>query len=170
MKFLAVEKTNIFKEGDYLSPYQISAIIPFYNENGENCTRIIYSNGVTESKNCSVKKFMGSILYDFHLDPHALRDWTFDLIGTKLNTPIVINEHLIFLPARIRKGVGKQDGCYGYLGYSHIRGFEDQKVFLSSGETLPVLSASSYVRRKQRDAYLLRIGYLDFKKKNDFIY
>lgn len=153
-----------------MSAYDISAIIPFYNENGENCTRIIYRNGVTESKNCSVKKFMRSILYDFHLDPVALRHWTFNLIGAKLNTPIVINENLVFLPVKMRKGVGKQDGCYGYLGYSYIRGLEDQKVFLSSGETLPVLSASSYVSRKQRDAHLLCIGYLEFKKKTEFIY
>lgn len=150
--------------------YQIAAIIPFYDANGENSTRIIYADGSTECRSYSVKRFMRDLLYDFHLDPHALRHWTFKMIGAKLNTPLIINDKLVFVPVKMRKGVGKQDGCYGYLSYEYIRCFENQGVLLPTGEILPTLSAASYVARKHKDAGFLCMGYREFKKQTEYIY
>ena len=112
---------------------------------------------------------MRSIFYDFHLDPKTVRQWTFEKIGYKLNTPMVINEHLIFIPVKFRKGVGKQDGCYGYLGYNYIRSVQDQGVYLSTGDFLPNLSAVAYVSRKQQAASILRLCYLEFKRQTEYM-
>lgn len=149
---------------------QIAALIPFYDTNGENSTCIIFMDGSRECTPCSVKKFMRSMLYDFHLDPHALRHWTFRMIGTKLNTPIIINDNLIFLPVKLRKGVGKQDGCFGYVRHDHIRSFANKEVTLSSGEMLATLSPKAYLTKKHLDANMLRFSYREFKKKTEFMY
>lgn len=149
---------------------QISALIPFYSSNGENSTCILLSDGSRFYRQCSTKKYIHHMLYSLHLDPNAVKHWTTQIIGTKLNTPIIIDNHLIFLPVKLRKSIGKQDGCFGYINAEAIASFENNSITLCTGETLPTLSPKSYIHKKQYDAKLLSYAYLDHKKQYEFMW
>lgn len=149
---------------------QIAALIPFYSVNGENSTCILYSDGSKAYKSCSIKKFIHHMLYTFHLDPLAVKHWTYNVIGTKLNTPLIIDNELIFLPVKLRKGVGKQDGCFGYINSRQLVSYENHLITFSSGDTLPTLSPKSYIQKKLYDAKLLSYAYVDYKKQYEFMW
>ena len=109
------------------------------------------------------------MLYQFHLDPRAVAHWTYEVIGSKLNTPITISNDIIFLPVKIRPTIGKQDGCFGYINNAFITSYEDHLVYLCNGETLSTLSSKTYLQKKQYDAKLLSYAYMDHKKQYEFM-
>lgn len=156
--------------GDFMNYTLIAAIIPFYSDNGENSTCILLNDGSKLYKSCSIKRYMHYMLYSLHLDPNAVKHWTYETIGTKLNTPIIIDDSLIFLPVKLRKGVGKQDGCFGYVNSKLIQACEDNLITLCNGETLVTLSPKSYIQKKLTDAKLLSYAYMDYKKQYEFMW
>ncbi|MBE6023246.1 MAG: hypothetical protein E7231_08445 [Cellulosilyticum sp.] len=150
--------------------FLISALIPCYSSNGENSTCILLRDGSRFYKECSIKKSIQQMLYHLHLDPQAVKHWTCEVIGTKLNTPLIIDNDTIFLPVKLRKGIGKQDGCFGYINTKDIQSYDTHSILLCNGETLSTLSPKSYVQKKQYDAKLLRYAYIDQKKQYEFMW
>lgn len=110
------------------------------------------------------------MLYCLHLDPNAVKHWTYEAIGTKLNTPLIIDNNIIFLPVKLRRSVGKQDGCFGYVNSKDIVSYDDLQIVLCNGETLSTLSSKSYIQKKEYDARLLRCAYLEHKKQYEFMW
>ena len=149
---------------------QIAALIPFYSPEGENSTCILLNDGDKFYKSCSIKKYLHHMFYCLHLDPTAVKHWTYEVIGTKLNTPIIIDNDIIFLPVKLRKGVGKQDGCFGYVNSKYLQSYDDNSILLCNGELLPTLSSKSYIQKKEYDAKLLRYAYLEHKKQYEFMW
>lgn len=149
---------------------QIAALIPFYNANGENSTCILLKDGSRIYKQCSIKKYIQHMLYSLHLDPNAVKHWTSKVIGSKLNTPIIVDNDIIFLPVKLRKSIGKHDGCFGYVNHLDILSYDNHSIILCNGETLPTLSSKSYLQKKEHDAKLLRYAYLDYKKQYEFMW
>ncbi len=147
-----------------------AALIPFYDDRGQNSTCVLFKDGSKEYFSCSVKNYMTTLLYELHLDPHSLRFWTSQIIGTKLNIPFTIDEHHIFLPVKFRKPVTKQDGCFGYVSRDLIAHVEDGLLTFTTGLTLQHLSKKSYLNKKQKDAALLSYAYTDFKKQYEFMW
>jgi hypothetical protein len=145
------------------------ALIPFYDPYGQNATRVILSDGTHEQLTCSVKTYIHNMLYAFHLDPKAIKFWTNSVIGTKINTPLVIDETFILLPVKFRHGVSKQDGCFGYVSLEAIKSYGDNSITLSTGEVLPTLTRKSYMEKKKIDASLLSYKYIDYKKQFEFM-
>lgn len=148
----------------------IAALIPFYDTYGQNSTCILFKDGSKEYASCSIKTYIYRMLYTLHLDPKAIRHWTHHVIGSKLNTPVVIDNNLIFLPVKLRKGVGKQDGCFGYVNSSFIVAIEDNQLTLINNQTLTTLSPKSYILKKQNAAKLLGYAYVDYKKQFEFMW
>jgi hypothetical protein len=109
------------------------------------------------------------MLYTFHLDPKAIKFWTNTVIGTKINTPLVIDENFILIPVKFRHGVSKQDGCFGYVSLKAIQSFKDNSITLSTGEVLPTLTQKSYIEKKAKDASLLIYKYIEYKKQFEFM-
>jgi len=151
-------------------PIQFAALIPFYDTYGQNSTCLILKDGSREYFGFSIKTYIRNMFYDLHLDPKALNFWTYKILGTKLNTPVIIDDSLILLPVKFRKSVGKQDGCFGYVTNSCITDIEDNQITLSHNEVLPSLSQKSYILKKQKDAKLLKYSYTDYKKQYEFMW
>ncbi len=148
----------------------IVALIPFYDTYGQNSTCILFKDGSKEYASCSIKTYIYRMLYTLHLDPKAIRHWTYQVIGSKLNTPVVIDNNLIFLPVKLRKGVGKQDGCFGYVNNNFIVAADDHHLTLINSQTLATLSPKSYILKKQNDAKLLGYAYVDYRKQFEFMW
>lgn len=148
---------------------EINALIPFYDDYGRNCTCILFKDGTKEYETYSIKNYMNRLLYHFHLDPRAVKFWTSQVINTKLNTPIIIDDTLIYIPAKFRKAVGKQDGCFGYINYKQIKSITPNGVVFENDTLLPTLSAQSYITKKCTDAKLLAYAYNEYKKRCIFL-
>lgn len=149
---------------------QIAAIVPFYDTYGQNSTSILLQDGTEEYASRPVKQYVAQMLFKLHLDPKALKFWNTSVLGTKLNTPLIIDENYILLPVKFRKSVAKADGCFGYVCASAITKVEDHKLTLSNGQTLTTYSPKSYIIKKQTDAKLLRYAYVDYKKQYEFMW
>lgn len=149
---------------------QFAALIPFYDDYGQNSTCILYKDGSKEYFGCPVKSYIQKLLYELHLDPKAVSFWTTKTIGTKLNSPITIDDSLILIPVKFRKSVGKQDGCFGYVCNDCIKEPHDFSITLTNDEVLPTLSPQSYIQKKQKDAALLSYVYTDYKKQYEFMW
>ena len=94
---------------------EIVSISPFYDTYGQNSTCILLQDGTEEYSSKSVKHYLAQMLFKLHLDPNALKFWNTSILGTKLNTPLIIDENYILLPVKFRKSVAKADGCFGYV-------------------------------------------------------
>ncbi|MDF2614087.1 MAG: hypothetical protein K0S71_1873 [Clostridia bacterium] len=149
---------------------QFAALIPFYDNYGQNSTCVLLQDGSREYFNCSIKAYIHRMLYELHLDPRAVNFWTSKILGTKLNTPLIIDDSLVLIPIKFRKSVGKQDGCFGYVNNECIEKLDDTRITLAGGEVLPSLSQKSYILKKQKDAALLSYAYTDYKKQYEFMW
>ncbi len=148
----------------------IAALIPFYDTNGQNSTKVLLKDGTIEYATCNIKSYIYTMLYKLHLDPKAIKHWTLEVTGSKLNTPIIIDEHLIFIPVKLRKSIGKQDGCFGYINNLAITQIDDYHLTLTHNLPLPNLSPKSYVTGKQTMAKLLSYSYVAYKKQYEFMW
>ena len=148
----------------------IAALIPFYDTNGQNSTQILLKDGSKEFASCNIKTYIYRMLYTLHLDPKALKHWTYEITGQKLNTPIVIDEHLIFIPVKLRKGIGKQDGSFGYVNTLALTSIDDYQITLTNNLTLTTLSPKSYISTKCTTAKLLSYSYVAYKKQYEFMW
>lgn len=149
---------------------QISAFIPFYSSEGENSTCILFNDGSKIDKPYSIKKCTNQILYSLHLDPQALSHWTYEVIGMKSTTPLIITDDIIFIPVKLRKSIGKHDGCFGFINMKAIASYDHHSILLDSGQSILTLSPKSYIQKKLHDAKLLHYAYLDHKKKYEFMW
>ncbi len=148
----------------------IAALIPFYDTNGQNSTKILLKDGSKQYAPSHIKVYISRMLYTLHLDPKALKHWTHEITGEKLNTPIVIDEHLIFIPVKLRKSIGKQDGSFGYVNILALTSIDDYQLTLTNNLTLTTLSTKSYITRKQTTAKLLSYSYVAYKKQYEFMW
>lgn len=147
-----------------------AALIPFYSECGENCTCIIYNDGKKDYLSSSLKKVIHEMFHSLYLDPCALKHWTSEMVGYKNNLPLLVDNTLIFLPIKLRKAVGKQDGCYGYFNIASILDYSNYLITLCNGEIIPTLSPKKYIQKKTMHANLLEYLYLEHKKQYEFMW
>lgn len=61
----------------------IAALIPFYDPYGQNSTCILLADGQKEYAACSIRNYIARMLYTLHLDPNAVRHWTYGIIGIR---------------------------------------------------------------------------------------
>lgn len=152
----------------------IMALIPFYDENGQNMTRILLKDGTSSASTCSVKAYISQILSSLHLDPHALKFWIFKMTGDKHNTPLIISNDLIFIPIKFRKSIGSHDGCFGFINAISLTSaetyIENYHITLPSNICLNTLSTKAYIMGKQKTAQLLSYAYLSSKKEHEFMW
>ena len=79
--------------------------------------------------------------------------------------------HLIFIPIKIRKSIGKKDGCYGYFRVAAIDTYEEGSVTLSSGVKLPYLCLPNTIATKFIHATTLSyFYYLESTAQQDVYY
>lgn len=153
-----------------MSFYSIYAIIPYYTRLGENATYLILADGTIEHLTCSIHTYIRHMLYNAHLDPRALRYWTHKVTGQKLNTPLILNDQLIYIPIKMRHAIGKTDGCFGYILSSAITSFDDATLTLQNDTILTTSASKNYLIKKQKDAMLLKYAYLDHRKQFDYMH
>lgn len=145
------------------------AIVPFYDHYGQNACYTLHTDGSKQIHNYPVRSYIYHMLQSVHLDPRTLNHWTYTVLKAKLNTPIILDDYHVYIPVKLRKSVSKADGTMGYVLSSAIEDISEEVIKLHSGVLLPILSSSSCIYKKQKDAALLCYAYRDQKKQYEFM-
>lgn len=99
---------------------RIAALVPFYNEEGQNSTMIILNDGTTLVRNTKVSAALKKVLKLFGHDLRALQEYYGQFFDTR-SIPLALSRLTIFLPLRLRKyPLGKHDGATGYINHYQI--------------------------------------------------
>lgn len=148
----------------------IEAIMPTYDHRGNNACNVLYTKAESKSLAISVSGFIRSWFQLLRIDLYAQRMWSREILGHRNLNPIIINEHAIFIPVKLREAVGKKDGSYGYIRVSSIQDITCDYILLGSGAEIPYLSSLKTIKRKIQHAKLLKYTYLEELKHQRMIY
>ena len=118
----------------------------------------------------SRRKFMRLWFQFLRMDLYAQSMWSQDILGQRNLNPVVVSEHIILIPVKIRESIGAKDGCYGYIRLSSIKSIRPCEILLRNGITIAHLSSPNTIKRKIRHANLLKYIYLEELQTQHNIY
>ena len=150
-----------------LSFSPVGAILPVYDDLGNNVCYTVCTEGTSTIKPVNVSNFIKRWFFSLRIDGWAQRLWASEILGQRNLNPVLINRRNILIPIKVREAVGENDGCYGYVSLSQIEAVEDQSILLKSGVRVPFLSSVRTVRNKVTHATLLKYSYDEERRNND---
>lgn len=142
--------------------YRCEAIVPYYDECGQNCTYVILKDGSRMEYKMPVRSYIRKLFYAMHLDLAARNRWAAEVLRHEFNTPILVSDELVLVPVKFRKPIGAKDGCFGYVNLGAIDEVGDYSLSLVDGQRIATLSKASYVRSKMKDGEHLVYAYREF--------
>lgn len=151
----------MYNENNPIFRQPIEAILPAYDNHGDNICHIISTRGTSTTVAMNGRKFMRLWFYFLRMDLTAQGMWSHHILGQRNLNPIVVNEHLVLIPVKIRQAIGSKDGCYGYIRVSSIQSISPGEIVLSSGFKVSHLSSIETIKTKIRHAHLLKYIYKD---------
>lgn len=154
-----VFKMNYKDTLTFLGPAE--AILPTYDQQGNNTCRIISSIGTSTTLPMSTSKLIRSWFQSLHIDLYAQRTWSREILGQRNLNPIFFHKYHILIPIKLRKSIGAKDGCYGYIRLSSIENITSNYILLSSGTKISYLSSMKTIRIKMQHAKLLGYTYTE---------
>ena len=157
-------------ENTYIFTQPIEAILPSYDQLGNNTCQVISSQGTSTTFPVSVSRLIRSWFLSLHIDLYAQRMWSQEILGQRNLNPIIIHEDHILIPVKIREAVGSKDGCYGYFRLTSIQKITPEYILLSSGAKIPYLSTMKTIHTKMRHAKLLGYIYIQELRHYHTIY
>lgn len=104
---------------------QVAALVPYYDENGGNCTKIFTTSGEEFHDRRDIRWILKKIARIYALDLQALRHNTNQILGIKQGTPLFFSHNLVLVPLKLRKIIGKSDGAYGYVNICAVEKADD---------------------------------------------
>ncbi|MGM0397220.1 MAG: hypothetical protein ACQEP4_09215 [Bacillota bacterium] len=107
----------------------IFVMIPSYEGESGNCTRLYFMEGV-QVVGFTLRTFLRKLCSYHHFDLRASNNHYGKLISARSNLPIPIKTDTIYIQLKVREPIGKDDGAMGYFKLSKIR-----KIFSREGVT-----------------------------------
>ncbi|MDY0235683.1 MAG: competence protein ComK [Gudongella sp.] len=98
----------------------ILAIMPSYEVNLGNCTRLILFEE-EEIVKITAKTFIKNLCKYYHFDQKASSKYFGDLLSSRSNLPLVFSRQLIYIQLKTREPIGKDDGAMGYFKLQDIK-------------------------------------------------
>ena len=122
----------------------IKALIPFYTEEGCNASLIKTAEGdiIIEKK---VKRVLKDICLYYKYDLEGSNKEYGQSVNLKKTPPIPIRPDLIFIAAKTRIPVGKNDGAFSYINISNIGRVKDKAIYFKNGEVLNTITNTSTI-------------------------
>lgn len=105
----------------------VVAILPHYDEEGKNCSKIIFKDGKTLIRKTSVKATTNKFLSLYGLELNTLRRHYGRFFDT-IHIPVPVKSNKVLVPLRFRSPIGKHDGAIGCLDYSSITGLKYKDI------------------------------------------
>lgn len=148
---------------DYLN---IDAFFPFYNEETNTRTCVLYKDGTRKYVRLNISKYIPKLFFEAGLNEKAVRQWTSNILKSKVNLPLLLTDKLIFIPVKFKPQlyIPGHAFTFGYINYEAIAFYSSQNVILKNETVLQTISPSQFIDKKVRDALLLSFAYQEQKK------
>ncbi len=136
----------------------LSALVPYYDEDGSNATLIFTTAGAVFPDRRTVKWNLRRLARLYSVDLEAARRNQREFFHYRQGLPLPLSAELVLVPLKTRKAVGKNDGCHSYLNPSAIvsaaaarEGAKRSTILLPGEHLLPCLYSVQTVRKRLRD-------------------
>lgn len=133
----------------------VSALIPIYDSNGTNCTRLILTNGTEVLEHMPIAKLLEKMHVHSRMSYQSNVEWASMYLLGKGTRPLLFDESHVFLRCQIRSDLTKGDGCYGYISLFDICKFEGATVFLNNDTEIVTCATPSQLANAFHQASLL---------------
>lgn|GEM_PF-402032 len=153
------------KKVDEVLAKGISAIIPDYQPNIGNITRIFDKDGLEYVEKKRVKAILNRLAAIYFVDLAALRKRYSAIIHQRNIIPIPICEHMILIPFKMRKPIIENDGSLGYINHSSIKSIRKTKdnklvdVELNNGRSVKCMASYKTALKHMRNTEIVKEHY-----------
>ena len=126
----------------------LAAMVPFYDESGGNCTRLLYTNGNILEDKRSIKWMIGRAARHHGTELYAMRESYGKYLGCYYGVPLPFTSTLVLVPVQSRLIYGTNDGACGYVNARAIINIE--KITPEEAEKAPETMAEGQVGREEK--------------------
>lgn len=139
------------------------ALIPYYDSNGYNCTRLIFADGTEQLETTPINQLIEEMHIPFRLDYNTNMRWASSYLLGKGNAPILLDKNHVFIKCKTRHGAAKRHGCYGYVSLFAIENIKASTLYLNNNIKVPTCSSINQLTKSFQQATLLYSVYLATK-------
>lgn len=140
---------------------QIVAVLPEYNDNGDNMCRLIFTDGGSEYIYIPIADFIREWLRRYRLTLSGQMTWASSITSRRTLNPIVIHKDIVLIPLKVRRSYGANDGSHGYILLPYIDTFDNSKIILHNKIEVSHISSAATISNKILHAKLLRHEHID---------
>lgn len=145
---------------------EINCLLPIYDKDGANCTRIVFSTQEEDFiDRRTIRGALRALSRAFAVDLDALRRRYGSLVNRKVSLPLPLHPRLILVPFKYRIPQWKDQGSWGYFSLDKISGYrrcsEEGKteIIFTCGKKEIVLLDAISVKKLLNDAQIVRVVY-----------
>ena len=151
---------------EILTNNNIMAIIPIYENDLGNVTKVYFESTEAVTIEKSIKTVFSYLLKYYMVNVDEIRRSYHGLLGSKNLMPIPFSREDVFIPAKIRIPLTKNDGAFGYINIRYIKKILDRGDFLEvtlGDEKLQVLSKMTTFKKHITQGNVIRECYIERK-------
>lgn len=115
----------------------VCCLIPIYQPNVGNATRIITKDGENYIDQRTIRTVLRILCRYYTIHMEACREKYGKILNQEINVPMFIHKGLVLIPMKMRKPLFPKDGAYGYVNLYDIEDIEKRDkmtaVFLKNG-------------------------------------
>lgn len=149
--------------------HEIIAFFPFYDEEGNDYTRVYLNDGTVKVYTEPIQSFISNWLACYHLDLNTLQLYASRRIHRKVHIPLIITHDQFYLPVRIRSTYGKYDVGYGYILRTEEYGYTYYWQYLSPEDRHIVESQLAYIRSQEQSGLVLAYDHYRYGHHRRFL-
>ncbi|NLJ40365.1 MAG: hypothetical protein GX352_01950 [Clostridiales bacterium] len=135
----------------------LCGLVPVYGEDGANCTGLLFREHPPAMTKIKVHTFITRLAAFFQKDIRLVREQAREITGQRSMNPLPINAHIILVPFKMRKPIGKDDGAVGYFFSDMIHDVTEDgdkvKVALKGGQKFQIIDTYHTAKRHISSAH-----------------
>lgn len=160
----------MFKKDKFNFLQAIDAVLPVYDEFGNNVCIVVFANGNHEQVPMSIEQFKREWAYAYNVHIGSRRLWAQGHLSLRALNPLVITMDIALIPVKTRFAVGVNDGCYGCVRLGSVMDYNKTTITLHSGTEIPHLSTRETLTRRFSKARLLCYAYKEELMMQQIVY
>ncbi|MDK2799525.1 MAG: hypothetical protein PWP27_1907 [Clostridiales bacterium] len=155
---------KVFREG-------VTAILPAYEMNVGNVTKIINKEGREYVEKKKVKTILAKLANMYAIDLTSLRRKYSPLIHQRNVIPIPICKNMVLIPFKMRKPIGENDGSLGYIALEDIKtihkinGSKYIEVITVNNQQIRCMVSYATACKHMKNAQIVKQHYLNMQLK-----
>jgi len=148
---------------------QVAALVPYYDENGGNATKVFTTSGEIFPDPRSVRWILKRMARVYAVDLEALRERYKNYLGIKQGVPLPLSANVVLVPQKLRRVIVESDGAGGFVNVCAVEGVDDytdeegkfkSTIYLTGGCSLPCVFTRGTVEQRIQKGHITRERYL----------